>query len=164
MAPHRVAWLALLATGLPGRLHRDLLDQIGRGRVDPGFLAGCLTEPADPDVLALLADGFRQVRLPAGMREMWGVRLGQLGLGDRSRVRVPTLVVVAERDNVTSPRKGRALAAALGGADGSRVSLVTVPQAGHYLQMEQPALIADLIRAHAAQAAPCPEAERGGAR
>jgi minimal PKS ketosynthase (KS/KS alpha) len=150
MAPHRVAWLALLATGLPARLHHDLLDQIGCGRIDPSFLAECLTQPADLDVLDLLAAGFRQVRLPGRVRELWGVRLGQSDLGDLRRVRVPTLIVVAERDNVTSPRKGRALAAALGGLDAGRVNLVTVPQAGHYLHIEQAALVAGLIRTHAA--------------
>lgn len=153
MAPQRVAWLALIATGLPARLHSELLDQINHGEVDPDFLAGCLMQSANPYVLDLIADGFRQVRLPSVLRELWGVRLGQSSLGDLSRFRVPTLVVVAEQDNVTSPRKGRALAAALGnGQDAGLVTLVTVPQAGHYLHIEQPTVLAELVRTHAAQA------------
>jgi 3-oxoacyl-(acyl-carrier-protein) synthase/pimeloyl-ACP methyl ester carboxylesterase len=161
LAPHRVAWLALIATGLPARLHSELLDQIDRGWVDPGFLAESLTHPADPDVLDLLADGFRQIRLPSPLRELWGVRLGQSGVGDVSRFRVPTLVVVAERDNVTSPRKGRALAVALGSGPGAgRVTLATVPQAGHYLHIEQAVVVAELVRAHAAQASRIEEVTR----
>ncbi|MDQ2810857.1 MAG: alpha/beta fold hydrolase [Actinomycetota bacterium] len=152
MAPHRVAWLALLATGLPTRLHHDLVDQLRSGHVDPDFLAEGLTPPVDPDVLGLIADGFRHVRLPARLAEVWGVRLDQSDLGDLSRVRVPTLVVLAERDNVTSPRKGRALAAALGATQAGLVTVVTVPQAGHYLHIEQPAAVARLIRSHAARA------------
>jgi 3-oxoacyl-(acyl-carrier-protein) synthase/pimeloyl-ACP methyl ester carboxylesterase len=153
MAPHRVAWLALLATGLPARLHHELIGQLGHGQVAPDFLAEGLMPPADPDALGLIADGFRHVRRPVDVQELWGVRLDQSDLGDLSRVRVPTLVVLAERDNVTSPRKGRALAAALGGFDGGLVDVVTVPQAGHYLHMEQVAVVAPLIRSHAARAA-----------
>ncbi len=152
MAPHRVAWLALLATGLPARLHHDLVDQLRHGSVDPGFLAEGLLPPADPDVLGLIADGFRHVRLPADLHELWGVRLNQSDLGDLGRIRVPTLVVLAERDHVTSPRKGRALAAALGGSDAGLVTVVTVPQAGHYLHIEQADVVARLIRSHAARA------------
>jgi pimeloyl-ACP methyl ester carboxylesterase len=149
MAPHRVRWLTLVATGLPARLHQDLRDQLGRGQVDPEFLAGCLMRPADPEVLGLVADGFRQVRLQDGIRELWGVRLGQSGLGDLGRIRVPVLVVVAGRDNVTSPRKGRALAAALAAAGAGPVDLAVVPDAGHYLHIEQAAEVARLIREHA---------------
>ncbi len=153
MAPHRVAWLALLATGRPARLNQDLADRLRSGHVDPAFLAESLTPPPDLDVLGLIAEGFRGVRLPADTAELWGVRLGQSDLGDLRRVRVPTLVVLAERDNVTSPRKGRALAADLGGPGDGPVEVVTVPQAGHYLHMEQSAVVARLVRNHAARAA-----------
>ena len=50
---------------------------------------------------------------------------------------MPAAVIVAEDDVVTSPRKGRRLAAALPAAE-----LAVLPGAGHYVHMEEPALVA----------------------
>lgn len=57
-----------------------------------------------------------------------------------SRIRVPTLVVHGEQDRLVPPGNGRVLAARIPGA---RFHLV--PNAGHILMTDQPAICTDLI-------------------
>jgi len=140
-APHRVRGLVLLTTGFPFRVHPELADQLDRGESGAGFLAGALRHPHDTAALDLVSAGFRRMRRPGQAGAVWGIGVGETEVGDLSRVRAPALVVVAGRDVVTSPRKGRALAAALPAAE-----LVVLPDAGHYAHLEEPALVAGHIR------------------
>ena len=135
VAPHRVRGLVLLTSGLPFRVHPDLADQLSRGEPDLAFLAGCLRRPSDPATLRLVSDGFRRMRAPGAATAVWGIGPGETDI-DYSRVRAPVLAIVAGRDVVTSPRKGRALAAALPGAE-----LVVLPDSGHYAHVEDAALV-----------------------
>jgi pimeloyl-ACP methyl ester carboxylesterase len=150
VAPHRVRALVLLATGFPFRVHPDLADQLASGDgPDRAFLAGCLKRPDANGTLDLLADGFRRMRTPIPATGVWGVALGEDGPEDLlAAIRVPTLVIVAGDDVVTSPRKGRALAAALPDAE-----LVVLDGAGHYAHMEDAPQVAGHIRGFLARVA-----------
>ena len=142
VAPHRVRGLVLLTSGLPFRMHPELADQLSRGALDQAFLAGCLRRPSDPVALRLVSEGFRRMRVPPSeTAAVWGIGAGETDIGDHSRVRAPVLVIVAGKDVVTSPRKGRALAAALPGAE-----LVVLPDAGHYAHVEDAALVSGHVR------------------
>lgn len=145
LAPHRVRSLVLIASGFPFRMHPELAAQLDRGEPDAAFLAACLKRPDENDALALITDGFRQMRAPGAATAVWGIAADQPAAG-LDRVLVPALVIVAGDDNVTSPRKGRALAAALPDAE-----LVVLPEAGHYVHVEEPAVVAGHIRRFAAQ-------------
>jgi len=57
-----------------------------------------------------------------------------------SRINVPTQFIWGENDGVTSTAYGKAYSAHVPGA-----SFVTVPKAGHYPQIEQPAAVAQLV-------------------
>lgn len=139
--PHRVRGLILLTSGLPFRVHPELAGQLSRGEPDPAFLGGSLRRPSDLATLQLVSEGFRRMR-PAGERTtVWGIGAGETDIGDLGRVGVPALVIVAEKDVVTSPRKGRALAAALPDAE-----LVVLPDAGHYAHIEDAAEVAGHVR------------------
>jgi 3-oxoacyl-(acyl-carrier-protein) synthase/pimeloyl-ACP methyl ester carboxylesterase len=153
VAPHRVRALVLLASGFPFRVHPELAAQLSRGEPDPAFIAGCLQRPDEPGTVRLLSDGFR--RVPAGLppAAVWGIGAGEPGAGDLSGVRAPALVIVAGEDVVTSPRKGRALAAALPGAE-----LAVLPGAGHYAHIEEAALVAGQLRRFFARVQPPPAA------
>jgi pimeloyl-ACP methyl ester carboxylesterase len=140
-APHRVRGLILLTTGFPFRVHPGLAGVPGQNEPDQKFLAGALRQPHDPAALRLVSDGFRRLRAAGPVTAAWGIGVGETDIGDLSRVSVPVLVIVAGKDVVTSPRKGRALAAALPGAE-----LVVLPGAGHYVHVEEPALVAGPIR------------------
>jgi 3-oxoacyl-(acyl-carrier-protein) synthase/pimeloyl-ACP methyl ester carboxylesterase len=149
LAPHRVNALVLLTSGFPFRVHPDLAAQLSRGEVDLGFIAGCLARPDQGETLGLVSDGFRRLRPPVPGTSVWGIGIGQAGIGDLSAVRAPALVIVAGADVVTAPRKGRALAGALPDAE-----LIELPDAGHYVHIEEPALVAGHVLRHITRAAP----------
>ena len=141
VAPHRVRALILLTTGLPFRVHPELAGVPGPWRRRPAFPRG------------RAAAAFRRGGPPPGQRRLppdatrrtrkrgLGIDAGETDIGDLGRVSVPVLVIVAGKDVVTSPRKGRALAAALPAAE-----LVVLPDAGHYVHLEEPALVAGHVR------------------
>jgi 3-oxoacyl-(acyl-carrier-protein) synthase/alpha-beta hydrolase superfamily lysophospholipase len=148
IAPHRIRGLILIASGFPFRVHPDLADQLARtGAPDAGFIAGCLKRPGENGTLGLLEDGFSRMHSPLPADGIWGFHPGRPGTGELGAVRMPAAVIVAEDDVVTSPRKGRSLAAALPAAE-----LAVLPGAGHYVHMEEPALVAGHIRRFLARA------------
>jgi len=158
-APHRVRGLILLTSGFPFRVHPELAAQLDRGEPEPAFLADSLRRPSDERALRLVSDGFRRMRRTGTIgtagaggtgREIavWGIGEGETDIGDLARVGVPVLVIVAGKDVVTSPRKGRALAAALPGAE-----LVELPDAGHYVHIEDAAEVAGHVRGFLARVA-----------
>jgi len=147
-APHRVRGLILLTSGFPFRVHPELADQLSRGEPEPAFLAGSLRRPSDQQALRLVSEGFRRMRRPGPESRIWGIGEGETDIGDLGRVRVPALVIVAGKDVVTSPRKGRALAAALPGAE-----LLELPDAGHYVHLEDAAQVAGHVRGFLARVA-----------
>jgi pimeloyl-ACP methyl ester carboxylesterase len=59
---------------------------------------------------------------------------------DPSAIRVPTLVIVGEADQMTPARNGRVVAAAIAG---SRV--VSLPGCGHAMLFEQPNQVLDAL-------------------
>jgi 3-oxoacyl-(acyl-carrier-protein) synthase/alpha-beta hydrolase superfamily lysophospholipase len=150
-APHRVRGLALLTSGLPFRVHPEMAGQLSRGEPDQAFLAGSLRHPSDLATLHLVSDGFRRMQATAPPTAVWGIGAGETDIGDLGRVGVPTLVIVAGKDVVTSPRKGRALAAALPGAE-----LVELADAGHYAHIEDAAEVARHVRGFLARVAASP--------
>jgi len=64
------------------------------------------------------------------------------GLDAASRVRCPTLIVMAARDLMTPPRAAKSLIDALAG-----VRVVTLPDTGHAMMAEQPDAVLDALRA-----------------
>lgn len=58
-----------------------------------------------------------------------------------AKVRCPALLVIGERDVMTPPRAGRALAQAIAGAE-----VATIPAGGHLMLVEQPDASLDALR------------------
>jgi 2-succinyl-6-hydroxy-2,4-cyclohexadiene-1-carboxylate synthase len=165
-APERVASLILMDTSArapelpaePFRLARKVLEAAGieklieilrrRGPDDPGRL------PADRRLEAEWGEGYwRDWRLP-NYRAMDPVAYGALGealfgqapLGARiGAIRCPTLVMVGEGDTAFLAPAAE-LAAAIPGA-----RTVTIPDAGHQPQLENPEAWLAAIRAHLEQ-------------
>ncbi len=61
-------------------------------------------------------------------------------VADLSQVKVPTLVVVGDQDQLTPPKVAREMAAAINGAE-----LVVLRNAGHLANIEQPALFNQVL-------------------
>jgi pimeloyl-ACP methyl ester carboxylesterase len=60
---------------------------------------------------------------------------------DLARVRVPTLILVGEGDQITPPEVAQEMHAGIAGS-----TLVTVPRAGHLALLEQPEAVQDAMR------------------
>jgi 3-oxoacyl-(acyl-carrier-protein) synthase/pimeloyl-ACP methyl ester carboxylesterase len=149
--PDRVAWLSLIATAGQIRLHPGLAAQLAAGGVSAEFVAGSFAAGGSPELTALVTADFGRLRLSAVDADVWGLRGADLRAAAAGLV-VPTQVVVPESDSVVSPRKGRALAAAIPGA-----VLAALPGVGHYPHLEAPAALAGLLTAFATA-----RAERSG--
>ncbi len=67
-------------------------------------------------------------------------------MGELGRVSQPTLILVGEADRLTPPKYARFLAEHL-----EMAHLVTVPEAGHYVQAESPKAVAGALRDWLAQ-------------
>jgi pimeloyl-ACP methyl ester carboxylesterase len=128
---------ALVLIGSAGRImpHPELVRQLAVARADPEFFRGAFTPGLDPDRIEVVLDDLSRVRVatPAAMfaTDLTG------GLGG---IRARTLVITARGDPVVSPRRSRALAAAIPGAR------TAVLEGGHYLHLERPAEVAALIQ------------------
>jgi 3-oxoadipate enol-lactonase len=147
-APQRVGWLGLLATGATVRLHHEVRRQLLARDLDDRFLTACLVRPLASNTVRMVTDDFRRVRLGGQGTDVWGVHGLDLN-GELSRLAVPVQVIVAGADVVVSPRKGRALAAAIPDAE-----LVVLCGAGHYLHLECPDEVADHLARLIAVGAP----------
>lgn len=96
---------------------------------------------APPELLAEVTDIMAEIR-PAGYRAA-AIGLGSTDLtGQLACIKVPTLVIHGAEDTVVPPAVGRALAAAIAGAQ-----FVLVDEAGHLSNQEQPATYNAALRA-----------------
>jgi len=161
--PEAVERVALLGAALRMPVHPDLL---------------AAAKADDPVAIALIADWGHGTRGQTGAHAVPGlwlrggtVRLLQQsapgvlhadlkacadyagGAADAAGVRAPALVVIGAQDRMTPPREGRALAAAIAGAEA-----IEIAGAGHVMMVEAPdatrtALARFLLGGGAAQAA-----------
>jgi pimeloyl-ACP methyl ester carboxylesterase len=146
----RVSHLALVATAARIVPHPVLLRQLREGGLDEAFLrAGFSTSMATDRVTVILADMHRTRIAPAAADFM------DLSRRDLSphlpQVSAETLVLIARHDLVISPRKSRAMAAAISGA-----RIVTL-DGGHYLPLERPEDVATLLTDLVASRMPSPQ-------
>jgi 3-oxoacyl-(acyl-carrier-protein) synthase/pimeloyl-ACP methyl ester carboxylesterase len=134
----RVTSAVVIGAGLPAQLNPGVVKQVVTGELDEELLAaGLRTERAGARE-AVLA-GFRTVRLPDPGANVWGM-VGSDMAAMLARVTVPVDLLVPAEDRVVSPRKGRALAAAL-----ARGTTTVLEQADHYVILDDPDLLAGLL-------------------
>lgn len=143
-APERVDRLALLDTSarpdLPEQtvLRREMVAQARAGDLAGvvGPLFANFLHPAHRGDAALQAVNLRMARAigTEGFARQQEAIMGRIdlrpGLG---AIRVPTLVLVGDRDPLTLPEFSEEIAAAIAGA-----RLVVVPECGHLSTLEQP--------------------------
>jgi pimeloyl-ACP methyl ester carboxylesterase len=129
-----VSHLALLATAARIPVHPDLVRVLATG-ADDGFVAAALGPDTPEDRVRAVVGDITRVRLPVGTDDIIGARITDLT--DRlDAITARTLVAWARRDPVISPRRSRALAAGISGADTAELD------SGHYLMVERPATVA----------------------
>ncbi len=144
--------LALDSPGLAPRL--ALVGTGARLRVAPALLAEA--QMAGPSGSAAIvrasfaaahtgqADAFHTARPPTapGMLYRDLTACDQFDvMAELERITMPTLIVVGADDRMTPPKYAEYLHARL-----STSELVVIPDAGHYVQLEQPQAVADALR------------------
>jgi pimeloyl-ACP methyl ester carboxylesterase len=113
---------------------------------DPGSSAAtAVLAPPDTDDEARLAGLLRNQNLAASTRFLWPIP--DRGLKRRiHRESAPTLLVWGDADGVVPPSYGPRWQQSISGSQ-----LVSVPGAGHFPMLEQPAAVADAARSFLAQ-------------
>ena len=115
-------------------MHPDILESIRRDHAAAArLLAGWSFAPGAPETLR--AEGIRDLLgCPAAVTE------GDLRacdgfdvMAEVARIRLPALIVCGEQDALTPPKYARYLHQHIAGS-----RLVLVPEAGHYVMLEQP--------------------------
>jgi pimeloyl-ACP methyl ester carboxylesterase len=145
--------LALESPALVGRL--ALVGSGARLRVAPAFLAAAreadvhgvplITQTAFAPEHVAEADAYHAQRAPMApgvlYRDLWACDNFDV-MGEVDRITQPTLLVVGASDRMTPPKFSDYLATRLRAG-----TLVVIPDAGHYAQIEQPQRVADALRA-----------------
>lgn len=144
--------LALEAPALVGRL--ALVGSGARLRVAPAFLtaareagaqgAPIITRMSFAEAHATEADAYQARRAPTAP----GVLYRDLAacdqfdvMGELERITQPALIIVGAHDRMTPPKFAEYLHTRLRAS-----ALAVIPDAGHYAQIEQPALVASALR------------------
>jgi len=133
--PERVSHLALVATAARLAPHPELLRQVAAGCPDVPFIHAAFSPGVGADRLDVVVDDARRTRLGREAADYLGASRADLQ-AELGRIAAPTVVLVARGDPVVSPRRSRALAAAIPGAR------LVVLDGGHYLPIEQPGRVA----------------------
>ncbi len=136
--PALLRGIVLVGTGARLRVHPDILDIIRRDHAEAArWLVGWSFAPAASAALRAEGEGD-QLRCPAAVTE------GDLRacdgfdvMAEVARIRLPALIVCGEQDALTPPKYARYLHQYIAGS-----RLVLVPEAGHYVMLEQPDAVA----------------------
>jgi 3-oxoadipate enol-lactonase len=132
----------------PTRTNRDRMIQLVTDQGPTAVLDQLLPKLLGPSTLAGRPAVVQAVRELAGRQTADGVVAALKAMRDRpdaapglGHISVPTLVVVGEQDAVTPPDKAKVLAAAIPNA-----RLVTIPDAGHLSNLENPDVFTTAVR------------------
>jgi pimeloyl-ACP methyl ester carboxylesterase len=138
--PERVAKLVLMATSARIQLHPDFLQQAITGQWDYETLRQSFAVEVPENLKALVLSEFQYTCLKADASDFMGVSRVDLSSAV-SALRMPTLILTGDDDVIISPRKSKMLQWQI-----KNSRLVTIPGAGHYLHVEQPAKVAAEIQ------------------
>lgn len=135
--PDLVSHLTLIATAAKVRAHPELMRQVATREPDAEFLRPAFSAGIPMERFETVVDDIRRVRV-ADDGDLFGAGDADLS-ADLTEIVASTLVIVASGDRVVSPRRSRALAAAVTDA---RLVVMT---GGHYLHIERPTDICAMV-------------------
>lgn len=137
--PQRVKQLVVMATSAKIKLHPDFLTSALSGEWDLATLRQSFAPEVPEPSKNLVLNEFKHTRLDSAADDFMGV--SQVDLGDEvASLQIPTLIITGSDDVIISPRKGILLRKQIPDA-----RLVNIPGAGHYLQVEEPGKVAQVI-------------------
>ncbi len=134
--PELIRALVFVASSSRVRLHPDLLGQAKSGTWDVETFRPAFTCKMPEPLQCMVLNDLMSMKLSCNCDAIanWSTIDLSPVLG---KVSVPVLVTVPQDDVIISPRKGRMLAAKIPTA-----KLRMIPDAGHYVHVEQPAVVA----------------------
>ena len=148
--PARSASLALIGTAVPMKVSPELLastltdEAVAQGMINVWSHAALSHYPGNPGPGASVLGGnlrLLQRQKPGVLHtDFAACNNYTTGMERAAQIACPTLVVLAGADLMTSPRSGRALAAAIAGS-----KTVTLPGSGHALMAEKPDAVLDAL-------------------
>ena len=146
--PERVRALVLVASSPRIRLHPEVQRQARTRTWDEEFLRGSFGPHASEEHVQLVSEDLRALRLPQGSDALasWTAHDISARLHE---IEVDTLIIAPSEDVVVSPRNGELWRRGI-----RRARLTEVPDAGHYVQLEDPQTVAREIRGLLDRAAP----------
>ncbi len=137
--PDLVDRMMLIATSACIQLHPDFLHQAVTGAWDYSALEQSFAPDIPEDVKKLVLNEFQYLRLPSDAQDF--MDLSNLDLRPvLSYLKMPISIVTGDDDVIISPRKSKLLQRDLPEAD-----LVIVPGGGHYVQVEQAAIVTTVL-------------------
>lgn len=151
--PQRVRALVLADTKADpddeaGRANRDKLIQLATDQGASAVIGQMLPKMLGPASASGNSNVVQLVRDTAGRQKSEGIVAALKALRDRpdarpglSHISFPTLVVVGGQDAITPPDRARELAESIPNA-----RLVTIPDAGHLSNLEQPTAFTNALR------------------
>lgn len=138
--PERVRSLVLVASSPRMRLHPEVRRQAMTGCWDDEFLRGSFGPQACAEHVRWVSEDLRALRLPRGT-DAAGFWAGHDVCARLHEIEVDTLVIVPSDDAVVSPRNGELWRRGI-----RHARLVEVSDTGHYVQLEDPRAVAELVR------------------
>lgn len=134
--PELMRGLILLSSSSRLQLHPDLIAQVTSGTWDVETFRKGFTWNTPESLQRMVLNDLVSVRLPRNSDAI--ANWSTLDLSSvLEKIFVPVLVTVPQDDVIISPRKGRLMAAKIPAA-----KLRVIPAAGHYVHVEQPAVVA----------------------
>ena len=149
--PDRVAGLVLASPGLSGYQPVGSFDWMAPVMIElqAGEMERAMEAWAETPLMAIPGDPAADSVMRAIVRENWRIWTYDPGLqrppdppslDSLSEITAPALVLIGESDLIDTKRVGDTLAACL-----PRVELVTIPEAGHLLNLEAPGAFAEAV-------------------
>jgi pimeloyl-ACP methyl ester carboxylesterase len=142
--PSRVEQLVLIATSARIRLHPDFIKSALSGLWDLEMFRPSFGADIPIEIQNLVLNEYPKLRVDASSMDFMGASAFNL-MQEIPTITLPVLVIGGDDDVIVSPRHTRMLAQAL-----PEATLLTIPHGGHYVQVEQPKYVAQII-AHYAQ-------------
>lgn len=133
-----------LGKRLKYRLLASAARLLGMRRLMPAVLPimfGRTTLREQPELVAEWGERMASMRLPTMLNVLDTLMRRAAMVDGLRKIRMPALVLVGEEDRSQPPERSRQIADAIPGAE-----LVLIPEAGHLAALEQPEVVAEVIR------------------
>lgn len=135
----RIAQLVLIATAARIRPHPDFVNALLTGQWDLENLRASFAPHTPREVQDMVLNELPKTRIAAGTSTF--MNLDEIDMSQQiAALSIPTLIIAGRNDVVISPRYARLLHQKIPFS-----TLLVIPDSGHYIQAEQPEVVAQAL-------------------